>query len=184
MYSCPKCLRELRCNAGSLKTHIRWCGFEIGDLFWNKVDKDGHGGCWVWIGSRKPRGYGHMKVAGKDYNAHRWSYEQANGPIPAGMEVMHKCDRPSCVNPKHLRLGTHAENMADCKAKDRHARGERLKGKAKLTDEQARHILRLKPLVRKAKGIAKELAAQHGVGVGAVHAIWRGSLWKHIQEDQ
>jgi hypothetical protein len=64
--------------------------------------------CHYWIGSTH-KGYG---VFGKEF-AYRVAYEIHNGSIPEGMEVLHNCDNPICVNPNHLRLGTHHDNMID-----------------------------------------------------------------------
>ena len=69
-------------------------------------------GCWEWALHLDPRGYGRLTWAGKPGTlAHRWSYEQANGPIPEGMTVDHQCFNPPCVNPEHLRLLTFEENV-------------------------------------------------------------------------
>jgi hypothetical protein len=52
--------------------------------------------------------------------AHRLAWEEANGPIPAGMYVCHTCDVPACVNVEHLFLGSQSDNMKDMAAKGRH----------------------------------------------------------------
>lgn len=83
--------------------------------------------CVEWDGYLTPKGYGRIYVRGSGYGqsngrymlAHRWTWEQANGPVPDGMVVMHLCDNPACVELSHLRLGTQAENLADMKAKGR-----------------------------------------------------------------
>ena len=75
-------------------------------------------GCWLWIGSQR-RGYGLIWDAGKQWLAHRVSWVIHSGAIPDGMHVLHKCDTPPCVNPQHLFLGTHAQNMADRDRKGR-----------------------------------------------------------------
>jgi hypothetical protein len=115
--------------------------------FMAKVDKDGPevrpglGPCWLWTGARLKKGarttggYGQFGLHGKIAYTHRVSYEMHVGKIPDGKQVMHSCDVRHCVNPKHLSLGTHADNMADMQAKNRGATGERC-GSAKLTDAQ------------------------------------------------
>lgn len=67
-------------------------------------------GCWLW--QRATRyGYGHKKVGGKDWRAHRWYYEQVNGPVPAGLQLDHLCRVRACVNPDHLEPVTQTENI-------------------------------------------------------------------------
>lgn len=89
----------------------------------------GGGECWVWVGPIHPNGYGTLgKRAGSAAKAsheyaHRVSYEIHYGPIPVGLEVMHTCDNRPCVNPAHLTIGTHAENMTDMGNKGRAYRG-------------------------------------------------------------
>lgn len=93
------------------------------EAFWLKVDKAGPGGCWLYTGFRKWDGYGWLaryfngKV--RYLTAHRYSWILANGPVPDGLHVLHKCDVPACCNPAHLFLGTHQDNMKDRKAKGR-----------------------------------------------------------------
>ncbi len=76
--------------------------------------------CWNWIGRTAPPGwYGVITLNGKGVNCHRISYEVHCGEIPQGMQVLHSCDNPSCVNPSHLFLGTQADNMSDMRHKQR-----------------------------------------------------------------
>lgn len=83
-------------------------------------------GCWIWTGSvsgSKPRPSGHhgqTTVNGRQISTHRAMYAAVYGPIPDGMHVCHTCDKPRCVNPKHLWLGTHLDNMRDSISKGRH----------------------------------------------------------------
>lgn len=117
-FTCPACQKVLKRRG--FHTHKRYCGRTIAEYFWKRVDKRGDAECWPWTGSRKPRGYGHIHFKRRDHNAHRVAYELHHGkPPPAHMEVMHTCDNPPCVNPAHLRLGTHTDNMRDAKAKGR-----------------------------------------------------------------
>jgi hypothetical protein len=91
--------------------------------FWQKVDKSG--GCWIWTGCKTPLGYGQACCAGGHRKAHRVSFTISNGPIPDGLDVLHKCDNPSCVNPSHLEAGTHLQNMEQMKIRGRAAVGNK-----------------------------------------------------------
>lgn len=95
--------------------------------FWERVSKQDNG-CWLWTGHTNPRGYGVIAVNGTMWLAHRYSYQLHTGSIPDKLFVCHKCDVPSCVNPDHLFLGTHQDNMDDMAAKGR-PRGRYAKAK-------------------------------------------------------
>jgi len=88
--------------------------------FWERVRKTRS--CWIWSGAKSVLGYGYIYKEG-EYGprllAHRLSWELANGAIPIGMEVCHKCDNPKCVRPSYLFVGTHLENMHDMGKKGR-----------------------------------------------------------------
>lgn len=85
--------------------------------FWSRVDASGDG-CWLWpkkAGAKMAYGqfgYG-PRTARRIVYAHRLAYLLTNDGLPAGLDVLHSCDTPSCVNPAHLRVGTHLDNMRD-----------------------------------------------------------------------
>jgi hypothetical protein len=127
--------------------------------------------CREWQGRRTKDGYG-VKPTGKrgaGVYVHRWVWEQANGPIPPGMEVMHICDNPPCYLLAHLKLGTHAENLADMAAKGRSSKGE-AHGHAVLTAEQVAAI-------RADPRSSYVIAADYPVSARTIRRIRSGERW-------
>jgi hypothetical protein len=97
----------------------------VKDRFESKYEPVTESGCWIWTASSHARGYGLFytgrgRTKAKMELAHRVSYELYNGVNPEGYEVCHKCDIPSCVNPDHLFLGSHTDNMRDMIQKGRY----------------------------------------------------------------
>lgn len=84
---------------------------EWASRFWDKVDKDGHDGCWLWTDATSWNGYGRFYTGSRVMSAHRLSYELAVGPIPDGLQIDHLCRVRACVNPAHLEPVTLAENI-------------------------------------------------------------------------
>ena len=145
-----------------------------------KIVPVGEAGCWIWIGALYRNGYGQVCSGRKSpagsrlpTGAHRMAFEAENGPIPDGMHVLHLCDVPCCVNPAHLFLGDHAENMRDKEAKRRGCYGEG-HGMAKLTARQVRDIRR-KYVPRVVT--MKHLAAEYGVKPRTIRAVLSGETW-------
>lgn len=90
------------------------------DRFWDRVmPMMDDQGCWEWVGRRSRKGYGTFEVGNRQVMATHFSWELHNGPKPPELQVLHRCDNPSCVNPAHLFLGTNQDNVRDREEKGR-----------------------------------------------------------------
>lgn len=146
----------------------------IEQRFWTKVDKTNS--CWLWTGAKLPKGYGLFKGHGRgNILAHRFSYGQTKGPIPDGLLVCHECDNPSCVNPDHLFLGSHADNVADMMSKGRH-RPISPKG---TTNPNCKITEREVAVIRESTDSYRKLAERFGVGKSQIARIKSGQHWSH-----
>ena len=149
-------------------------------------------GCWDWKGLINCNGYGMFTFCGLRILAHRFAYEKYVKPIPAGLFVLHKCDRPVCVNPDHLFAGTAKDNSADCIAKGRNKNPPVMRG---MQNNLVKHP-ELRPMgerhhsskltvsdikkIAKLKGNGVLIAKQFGISRSLVSQIRTAKIWKHV----
>lgn len=162
------------------------------ERFWEKVDvPPSDDVCWNWLAGKNKQGYGEFTSSlrnGKHTRAHQVSWIIHFGDIPEGMHVLHTCDNPSCVNPKHLFLGSHTDNMRDMIKKGR-ANRRFLYGEEhpqhgtnskfhKLTEDDVRKIRELK---KSGKYKLREIAEMFGVSHGVINNICQGRKWAWLK---
>lgn len=164
------------------------------EVFWPHVTRiDDADSCWDWTGPQKRRGYGTLRVAGKQWPAHRYSYWLACGVDPGDQLVCHRCDNPPCVRPSHLFLGDTRANALDAQAKGRLATGDRSgarlhidlmprgeqHGMAKLTEAQAREIRYRANVLGEPADV---LATEFHIDYSSVTNIATGRTWRHLSD--
>lgn len=125
--------------------------------------------CWIWTGAINNKGYGKLSFNGnKSAIASRVSYELFKGPIEDGKFICHTCDVPSCVNPDHLWIGSHVENMIDMVQKGRQH--------CKLYIKDIFHIRKLWNDGWK----NREICEKFNITSGTVSNIIARRIWKHV----
>lgn len=126
-------------------------------------------GCIRWTGHVDANGYGKISYQGKDLLTHRAAYVTANGSIPGGAHILHKCDNPACINPDHLTVGTNRDNILDKAMKGR--AGKRL-DKAAVTEIKGMIAMGAKQ---------QEIATHFGVNQSSISDISRGKAWRFVE---
>lgn len=147
----------------------------MADALWEFLTPGNRDECWEWQKKLNGWRYGMVWFRGETFLAHRISYEIHCGAIPEGLKVLHRCDNPPCCNPKHLFLGTDADNVADKVSKKRHAYGERAHA-AKLKEAD---VVKIREL-RKEGLYFTEIAAMYSVGATTINNIVNRVTWKHV----
>lgn len=144
--------------------------------YWDRVSAFtvvAENGCHIFTGTKDECGYGRIGKDGRYPRVHREMWEKHYGEIPSGLCVCHRCDTPACINPDHLFLGTHADNMADRASKGRYNNHGEKNPSAKLTELEVACIKAL--LV---EGVSQAaLGREFGVSDAAIRLIKSGQSW-------
>jgi hypothetical protein len=107
-------------RAKTLSQPHRFMRRTLEQRWWDHVSPEPNTGCWLWDGANDRKGYGQLRVAGRNRVATHISLELIGLKVPVGRMALHTCDMPPCVNPDHLFIGTARRNTADMTAKGRH----------------------------------------------------------------
>jgi HNH endonuclease len=143
----------------------------IADRFNSKWTPEPYSGCWIWTAAVDRTGYGVIGLGTRKDGigrAHRVSYQLFKGEIPKGMFVTHSCDTPLCVNPEHLNVATHADNMIEMVN-----RGRSLTGPRKLKASDVREI-------RSSHDKNVDLAKRFSVDPSTISYVRRNHTWRFI----
>ena len=159
-----------------IKNYLRGCA---ADRLERLSIPEPNSGCWLFTGCVNDDGYGRFFYKGKYPGAHRAAYEIHCKPIPAGMQVLHRCDNPPCVNPGHLFLGTADDNMQDMYAKKRYPTKQSAAKRAKLDPSKAFEIRWHDAIGAR----HKDIAAMYGVTRPLISAICRNEAWRQECHD-
>ena len=143
------------------------------ERFWSKIDVSTPDACWEWKAGKSPMGYGRYRLPERAVFAHRYAYELVHGPIPDGLFACHRCDNPGCVNPAHIFLGTHDDNMRDMVSKGRHTAGDKNASRKVSAIEVTQIRAR-----RDAGETLKAIGDSYGITRQAVHLIVTRQTWR------
>lgn len=155
------------------------------EKFWSKVKKGGRNECWLWQGALYADGYGVVKMSTGSrstyykhygFRAHRVSFFLKHGFLPDDLFICHKCDVPTCVNPKHLFVGNQQINMADKIQKSRQAIGVQ-HGRSKLTETQ---VIEARVRYHLEGESLTSIARRLGLVNSSTAAMLDGIHWKHL----
>lgn len=147
--------------------------------FMQLVEKEPLSGCWLWLGYTNAAGYGiHSRLKKRTY-AHRRAWELMRGSISGETMVCHRCDTPACVNPEHLFLGSHSDNMADMRAKGRAFRpAGTLHPQHRLSEQAVRYVRQQYGR----NGVSYSMLGRAlNVSWEAIRNIVKGRSWKTVK---
>lgn len=153
------------------------------DRFFSRFEQGEKEKCWEWQGGQGNNGYGRLKINKKNFKAHRISFALFNGYLDSSKVCCHSCDNPVCVNPHHLWLGTHLENMKDRDKKGRcksdHLFTQTLKTR-KLTQED---VIWMRANYSPNTWSVNKLAKKFQVCRNTIQQALKGKTWKSINHE-
>jgi len=151
---------------------------ELRNYFWERVNKNGPNGCWLWTSWKTPGGYGAGNFNGVFLIASRLSVLLHNGKLDTTKAVCHKCDNRRCVNPDHLYEGTYKENFRDMFVRGRYVfmRGS-ANGHSKLNEQQVKEIRESFSPRRITKQM---LADKFCISLSVIEQVIARKTWKHV----
>lgn len=149
----------------------------MADMFvlFNRVVENSSG-CHIWKGASNKLGYGVVRYRGKRWATHRLAWKLANNKNPGKMFVLHSCDNPRCVNPKHLSIGTQLDNVRDCISKGRRP-VNRVIGSSNARTKLTPSLVKL---IRKSKESRRKLGKEIGVDQATIRAVVYRRTWRHV----
>ena len=151
--------------------------------FWAKAKKTTADDCWIWLGRKLPKGYGQIAtglVGGGSLYSHRVAYFLEHGKFDLSLDVLHRCDNPSCVNPDHLFLGTQLENMRDMIKKGRNRGGARTGERHKMALLTNKQVFQIRRIYNEIGLSRKTLSVLFMVSPAVIGGVVTRRNWKHI----
>ena len=142
------------------------------EKFWGHVAISTNDRCWVWSGGKtsKSDGYGVFSTTNFKSTAHVYAYRVTFGRRLGGLMVLHDCDNPSCCNPYHLHLGTHALNMSE-----RYDRSRTPKGLTRM------NVQDIKNRISNGSATERQLAKEYGQDISVIRTVFRYRNWHRIR---
>jgi len=150
---------------------------DVTERFWRRT-KWQENGCREWQGAQHEFGYGVVGIGKQTLKTHRVAWWLTNGPIPEGMQVLHKCDNPPCVNPEHLFLGTDLDNQRDAMQKGRHSKPPVWNGAANPAAKLAPNNVKMVRRMLSVGYTHRQIARIFGVTKSTIGRIARGTHWR------